>query len=69
MSINIKSEEFKNNLYSLINQSQLPIANIYFIYKDVFKDLEEFYKDTINKEIEQEKQANKKELKQEEEQK
>ena len=35
MNINLKSEEFKNNLYSLISNSELPVANVYYIFKIV----------------------------------
>ena len=35
MSINLLSEQFRNNLYNLVNNSGLPIANVYFILKMV----------------------------------
>lgn len=50
-NINIKTEKLRNSLYAIVNDCQLPIANVYFVYKDVFKDLEELYNDVINKEI------------------
>lgn len=50
-NINIKTEKLRNSLYAIVNKCQLPIANVYFVYKDVFKDLEELYKDVINKEL------------------
>lgn len=37
MNINLQSEEFKNNLYSLITSSELPIANVYYILKIVLQ--------------------------------
>lgn len=56
MNINLKSEEFKNNLYSLIENSELPISNIYFIFKTVSKELEETYNQVIKELKEQESQ-------------
>ena len=50
-NINLKTEKLRSDLYAIVNQSQLPIANVYFVYKDVFKDLEKLYNDVINKEI------------------
>lgn len=47
MNINIKSEEFKNNLYSLINNSELPIANIYYILKVISQQVEDTYNQVI----------------------
>lgn len=49
-SINIKTEEFKQNLYNLINQSNLPISNVYYVMKDVFKELEGIYLNTLQQE-------------------
>lgn len=54
MNINLKSENFKNNIYRLINQSQLPVSNIYFIFKIMFQELEDLYYQTINEELEKE---------------
>lgn len=50
-NINIKTEKLRNALYAIVNESKLPIANVYFVYKDVFKDLEELYENVINKEL------------------
>ena len=47
MNINIQSEEFKNNLYSLIGTSELPIANIYYILKIVLQQTEDAYNQVI----------------------
>lgn len=49
MNINLKSEEFKNNLYSLINDSELPIANIYYILKVISQQVEDTYNQVIEK--------------------
>ena len=55
-NINLQSEEFKDNLYSLIANSELPISNIYFIFKMVSKELEETYNQVIKELREQESQ-------------
>lgn len=47
MNINLQSEEFKNNLYSLIANSELPIANIYYILKIVLQQTEDAYNQVI----------------------
>lgn len=60
-TINIKTEEFKNSLYSLINNSGLPVANAYFVFKLVSQQLQKQYYDALNAEIakmQQEKQQN-----------
>ena len=49
-NINLKSEIFKNNLYSLINNSNLPVSNVYFIFKLIMQELENFYYKTLNDE-------------------
>lgn len=50
ISINIRSERFKNNLYALINNSDLPISNVYFIFKLTMQELENLYYGTLNDE-------------------
>lgn len=47
MNINLQSEEFKNNLYSLITSSELPIANVYYILKIVLQQTEDAYNQVI----------------------
>ncbi len=49
MNINLKSEEFKNNLYSLISNSELPVANVYYIFKIVSQQVEDTYNQVIEK--------------------
>ena len=47
-SINLKSENFRQNLYSLIGTSELPIANVYFILKMAMQQVENTYYGTLN---------------------
>lgn len=45
--INLIIEEFKNNIISTINGSQLPPAVVYYIFKDINKDVEASYSNYI----------------------
>lgn len=49
-TINLESEIFKQNIYSLINKSSLPISNIYFIFSLIENQLEKQYYATLNEE-------------------
>lgn len=51
-SINIKTEQFKSNLYNLVNNSGLPISIVYYIFKFVEQDLENTYYGVLNEESE-----------------
>lgn len=46
----LKMEEYKNQVIDLTNQSELPIGAIYYIIKDLYKELESLY----NKQVQQE---------------
>ena len=52
-TINIKTENFKRSLLNLINSSELPISNIYFVFQLINKVLEKTYYGAINSEIQQ----------------
>ena len=45
--INLIIEEFKNNIINTINGSQLPPAIVYYIFKDINKDVEASYRNYI----------------------
>ena len=34
-TINLRTEQFKNQIYDLINQSELPISLTYYIFKEI----------------------------------
>lgn len=51
ITINIASENFKNALINLINESQLPISNVYYIFKYLEKEVENIYYGTLNSEV------------------
>ena len=67
-NINFKSEKFKNDLYLLINNSGLPIANIHYILQIVSKEIENLYYDTLNKMLKQEQEKALQDKEKEEEQ-
>ena len=50
-SINIKIEELKNQLYGVINNSGLPLASVYYLFKDFMTELTEFYNKSVGEEI------------------
>lgn len=50
VTINIASENFKNALINLINESQLPISNVYYIFKYLEKEVENNYYGILNSE-------------------
>lgn len=49
-SINLKTEEFKQALYNLINTSELPIVNIYMVFDKVFQELNFTYEKALSEE-------------------
>lgn len=66
-TINLKSEQFKNQIYDSINKSQLPISLVYYIFKEIMENISNTYQVTIKKEIEQlKKDSQKKQNKKEE---
>lgn len=52
-SINLKTEDFKQNLYFIINNSDLPVANAFLVMQAMTKELEELYYNEIEKENQQ----------------
>lgn len=49
--INTKTENFKRSLLQLINSSELPVSNIYYVFQLINKELEKTYYSTINSEL------------------
>lgn len=54
-NINIKSQIFRQNLYNYINDSDLPVSNIYFIITLLQKQVELNYYASLNAEAPEEK--------------
>ena len=48
--INTVMQVFKDNLAMTIKNSQLPIGIIYYVFKDVYNDIEKIYNETLEKE-------------------
>lgn len=58
MESTLGCELFKEKLYEIINSSGLTIGSAYFIFKDVYRDLENVYNQQIEKEKENLKNGN-----------
>lgn len=52
ISINTSMNLFRNNIAEAIKLSQLPVGAVYYILKDVLKDVGEVYDKTLQKESE-----------------
>lgn len=55
-NFNLINENLKNSLIQTISNSNLPVANVYFIVKDIFRDIENNYYNQISKEMESKEQ-------------
>lgn len=58
--INLKAEQFRNQIYDLINQNELPISLTYYIFKEITENIEEARKVAIKRELDQLKQQQQK---------
>lgn len=52
-TINVKTEELKAQFFELINNSQLPISNVYYLFKDIMQELTDFYNKILADELKQ----------------
>lgn len=50
MNINYSIESFRKEIYDIINNCQLPIGTVYFIFKDIFGDISQAYQAAVNQE-------------------
>lgn len=53
MSVNYSIESFRQNVYDLINKSQMPIGIAYFVFKDVFADITAAYQSAVQQEAQE----------------
>lgn len=60
ITINLKAEQFKNQIYDLINQNELPISLTYYIFKEITENIEKAQKVAIKRELDQLKQQQQK---------
>lgn len=51
MNINLQSENFKQELTNLINNSNLPIANVFYIIQLIQQQLKQTYYSIISKQM------------------
>ena len=58
-NINLKTEQLKKELVELINNyaTNLPVANIYLIFKDIYSQVERAYDETLAREAATETQS------------
>lgn len=50
ISINLATENFKNNLITIIQESKLPIVNIFLVWQLLMKEIESNYNEVIKNE-------------------
>lgn len=50
-------EKFRTNLIQVINTAQLPIGEAYYVLKDVFRDVQDAYKESLREQERLEKEA------------
>ncbi len=53
LGINTLISVFKKNILNVINNSNLPISVVYYVTKDIFRDVEQIYNETLKKELEE----------------
>lgn len=50
ISINLATENFKNNLITIIQESKLPIVNVFLVWQLLMKEIESNYNEVIKNE-------------------
>ena len=50
-------EKFRTNLIQVINTAQLPIGEAYYVLKDVFRDVQDAYKESLREQERLEKET------------
>lgn len=50
MNVNYSIEKFRKEIYDTVNNCQLPIGTVYFIFKDIFGDISQAYQAAVNQE-------------------
>jgi len=54
MNINLKTELFIQNLYKLINSSELPVVNVYLALGTIHENIKHIYNEQIQRELAEE---------------
>ena len=57
MNNDLKMEQFKYNLIKLINESQLNVGSVYYIFKDVYADVASEYDKAIQQALKEQEEA------------
>ena len=57
MSVNYSIETLRQNIYDVINKSQMPIGVAYFVFKDIFADITNAYQNAVQDEARAAQQA------------
>lgn len=60
-NFNLKVEELKENIINIINNSGLPISVIYYVYKNILKDIEMEYFRVLHEQQQHQKKGQKQE--------
>lgn len=59
MNNDLRMEQFKYNLIRLINESQLNVGSVYYIFKDVYADVASEYDKAIQQALKEQEEAQK----------
>lgn len=65
-NFNLKVEELKENIINIINNSGLPISVIYYVYKNILKDIEMEYFRVLQEQQQHQKKGQKQEKEEQE---
>lgn len=49
--MNVKYEEFRTQLLDVIQNSKLDVGSVYYIFKDVFTEIDILYRQQLRKEL------------------
>lgn len=56
-TINYSIENLRKDIYEVVNNSQLPLGIVYFIFKDIFSDVTSAYQNAVMQEMQAMQQA------------
>lgn len=58
-TFNMTIEELRQNLYEMINNSSLPFSSVYYLFKDVMREMTDSYYEMVGNEFKQYEKENK----------
>lgn len=53
MNINYSIENLRQDIYNIINNCNLPIGTVYFVFKDIFGDVAQAYQTAVKQEMQE----------------